>query len=304
MVVEDIKVADDVLNKNLDFRYINNYFSRFYIFSNENLSGYLRDNNYDGKNALTVGSSGDQVFNLINYGCKNVTLFDINPIAKYFYNLKKACIFGLNKNEFFDFFLGYFSRVKKLSFKVRTYSKISKYLDEETKKFWDYLFNNYSSFTNLFFENSLSKKNLISNNDYLNEDFKNLRKKIEESNVDFCTGNIIKIDKIDTKYDYILLSNVFDYVFNILIKDLNEFLSVYNEYNALLDKVKLLLKENGKIYFHYVWDYNDSDYCVFYSKYYMNNRAYFNRYVRDANDIGHIQDCVLGYDAKKKVLTR
>ena len=44
------------------FKYLDE-FSKMYTFCTENVSGYMKHFDFDGKRLLTVGSSGDQVLN-------------------------------------------------------------------------------------------------------------------------------------------------------------------------------------------------------------------------------------------------
>ena len=88
---------------------------QIYPFTTENISGYINYFNLTDKSLLTVGSSGDQVINAIMHGCKDVTLLDMNPYAKYYYYLKAASILCLNKDNFLDFL------------RYRDYPKVFKY---------------------------------------------------------------------------------------------------------------------------------------------------------------------------------
>ena len=63
-------------------------FQRLYPFTTENIAGYIDKFNLKGKSLLTVGSSADQVINAIYKGSKDITLYDVNIFAKYYYYLK------------------------------------------------------------------------------------------------------------------------------------------------------------------------------------------------------------------------
>ena len=300
----NIGIAVDVINGTLKFDSAINHFSRFYLFSNENLSGYLKGNDYVGKSAITVGSSGDQVFNLINYGCKDITLYDINPNIKYYYDLKKAAIYGLDKQDFFKFLLGFKNLFNKNSFlNYDTYLKISKYLDSDSKIFWDYLLSNDYNMKKLFFNESLqrNKKQLIYNNDYLKEDFNLLRRKLDKSRVNIYSGDINDMDKLDKKFDYIILSNVFDYLFG-RVNNCDKVMKKSSQYIDLVNKIKLMLNDNGKLFFNYIWFYDDGDGCVFFRKLFSNDLDYFEKLITNSSMIFSDRDCVYGYH-KKKILT-
>ena len=70
----------------------NSKFYQIYPFATENISGYIDLFNLKDKSLLTTGSSGDQIINAILKGCKNITLLDINPYAKFYFYLKMTCI--------------------------------------------------------------------------------------------------------------------------------------------------------------------------------------------------------------------
>ena len=89
-----------------EFVFDNNSKFSIYPFTTENISGYIDKFNLCNRSLLTVGSSSDQVINSILYGCKDVTLIDINSYSKYYYYLKVASILCLDMDEFF-FFLRY-----------------------------------------------------------------------------------------------------------------------------------------------------------------------------------------------------
>lgn len=261
MLEENLIKAKTIIEDKLVPRYLDEYFLRLYSFSNENLSGYLKNNSYCEKSALTVGSSGDQLLNLINYQCRDITVLDINPFTEYYYELKKAAIFALNRNEFLNFFTTNNSFLKTTNhlFKYSTYKKISHYLSQEAKLFWDTIFTTYDPKNvkeKLFMPGEIAKKKLILNNDYLaNDNFKELRRKIEKANIIFKTDEIKNRKQTYSKYDYIILSNVFDYIFNINVKTEPEILEVLKtDYLVLLYDLATLLNPDGKMYFQYLWD--------------------------------------------------
>ena len=82
-------------------------YSRIYTFTTENINGYIKYFNLKNKSLLTVGLSGDQLLNAYYYGARDITLFDINPYAKYYVYLKVAAILSLTYDEFQSFFFKY-----------------------------------------------------------------------------------------------------------------------------------------------------------------------------------------------------
>lgn len=261
MSEDNLIKAKTLITEKLTPRYLDEYFLRLYSFSNENLSGYLRSNNYHNTNALTVGSSADQLLNLVNYHCQDITVLDINPFTEYYFELKKAAIFGLNRQDFLNFFTNHNSLFKRFNptFKYSIYEHFSKYLNEDVKQFWDYLFNNYDPLLikqKLFMASELPKKTLISNNDYLQDDnFTSLRKKLEHTNIIFKVDELMTRKQTYSQYDYVILSNVFDYLFNITVKTEPEIAELLkSDYLRLLFELTNLLKDNGTMYFQYLWD--------------------------------------------------
>ena len=75
-------------------------FDQIYPFTTENIAGYIDYFDLKDKSLLTVGSSGDQVFNAALKDVKTVTLLDINSYTKYYYYLKEASILELSMSEF------------------------------------------------------------------------------------------------------------------------------------------------------------------------------------------------------------
>ena len=86
-IENNLKLANNVINKRND-----NIYMRLYSFTTENIKGYIKYFDLKDKNLLTVGSSGDQILNSYFEGCRDITLLDINPFAKYYVNLKIAGI--------------------------------------------------------------------------------------------------------------------------------------------------------------------------------------------------------------------
>src|SRR5574344_1091128 len=83
----------------------NNAFEKIYPFANENIKGYIKRFSLEDKKLMTVGSSSDTVIIASLYGCKDITLYDICPYVKYYYELKIASLLSLNYHEFIEFLL-------------------------------------------------------------------------------------------------------------------------------------------------------------------------------------------------------
>ena len=80
-------------------------FSRIYTFTTENISGYINYFDFNNKNLLTVGSSGDQVLNALLSEPEKIDAFDISIFPRYFLELKIAAIKTLTREEYISFFM-------------------------------------------------------------------------------------------------------------------------------------------------------------------------------------------------------
>jgi hypothetical protein len=237
-------------------------FRKIYPFINENINGYLKDYNLKGKKVLTVGSSADQILNSILFGCTNITCFDINPFVSCYYNLKKAAIQSLDYDEFLDFFCYENYPIDSVTnynaFSLKVYRKISPYLDEKSRRFWDTLYLKYSGLeikNSLFVKDEQGYEVLMESDSYLNPDnYYKLRDKIRNVRPRFITCDIKNIcEKLNSKYDLIMLSNISRYLHTMYDKDLLE------NYRDLIEDISRFLTPDGEIFFGYLYDYKQGD---------------------------------------------
>lgn len=227
-------------------------FQTIYPFTTENISGYINLFNLKDKKLLLVGSSGDQVINAILNGCYDITVFDINSYAKFYYYLKITAILTLEIDEFLTFFrYKDFPKVFKDNNDVlnkKTYYKLKsklRLLDYESYLFWDELFESFTplDIRNRMFSNDEDRTDVIrSCNNYLSskESYYTVREKIKVVKPKFINGDLFE-DNIEGEYDSIWLSNIGTYVKKMeKLKDL-----VY--------KMKTHLKKNGKLLIVYLY---------------------------------------------------
>ena len=102
-VIKDVEETFK-LNENSRFNGFYKY-SPIYPYSNEELSILFSALNLEEKDVLSVAGSGDHVFYSYNNGAKNVDLFDIDVLSKYYYYFRMWVIKYLNV---FYFFHGHF----------------------------------------------------------------------------------------------------------------------------------------------------------------------------------------------------
>jgi hypothetical protein len=247
-----------------------------YPFSTENLNGYFDQIDFEDKRVLTVTASGDHALNAILYGSKEVNTFDINRYTKYYLDLKKAAITILSHDRFITFL----TYGNELSLSKDIYIKIRDELDDESRFFWDSLFERFkgTDIRNKIFGNSFrDPRKYASYNRYLDENnYYELQKKIRNFNISFTESNIISLaHKLkNDKFDLILLSNISDYIHRMY--DENEISNGYDEaiikYKNLILNLANNLNENGKIVCAYLYEifernYDESDeVCPFYIK--------------------------------------
>ena len=223
-------------------------FSRIYRFTNEYLDRYL---SYlqNRTNMLSVIGSGDQIFNAILSGTKEVDAFDINEFAKYYFYLKKAAIEVLTREEFIEMFVESMRYESRLNFETY-FGKIFYHLDPNTGRFWKDLFKvhdkNWQKLYNSFLFNRASKSQAVSVNKYLSKEYyKRLQGLVKDVNINIRTGDILSLaDTYNKEYNLIYLSNIWFY-------------ADAHSYSKMLEKLKL--SRNGVLlaYSFYI-GYEDS----------------------------------------------
>ena len=222
-----------------------------YPFTNENINGYIDMFDLKEKSLLTVGSSGDQAINAILKGCKDITLLDINPFTKYYFNLKKAALLTLTYEEFCKFFCYIdYPKVFKYNYNAFNYDgynklkKVLNKLDEESYLFWDTLFDvcKANDVRRKLFSNDEDRVSVVKGiNPYLKNknNFNETKIRIKNINPKFIKGDIFKI-KLEKTYDNIFLSNIGTYY-------------SLEDNKLLVDKLVNNLNINGKMLMCYLY---------------------------------------------------
>ena len=222
-----------------------------YPFTTENINGYIDLFNLKDKSLLTVGSSGDQAINAILKDCKDITILDINPFTKYYFNLKKSALLTLSYEEFCKFFCYVdYPKVFKYNFSAfnnDSYNKLKEVLNEidvESYLFWDTLFDvcKPNKVRKKLFSNDEDRVSVVKGmNTYLKDEnnFNNTKLKIKNINPKFIKGDIFKI-KFEKTYDNIWLSNIGNYY-------------SLEEIKNLIEKLDNNLNINGKMLICYLY---------------------------------------------------
>jgi len=256
-------IKSNNLHKYMRIFNVDDQFASIYPFTTENIKGYLDLIDVSNKNVLTVGASGDQTLNLLAKGAKSVDYFDINPFTQMYFNLKCAAIKAISLEEYLEFF----SRdafpnnpnISTSAFNEETYCKVSSYLDKVTRDFWDSLYLKKSGIeirkSPLFSNDEESVIVLPKINDYLTEEtFENLKTIFNiKDQSRFIKTDITKLpSKLLRKYDYILLSNIAQYLDKIYDKN------KLQKYRTLIINLNKNLNPNGKIMVSYLYTPKDT----------------------------------------------
>lgn len=231
MLKDDILIAQQIISgfHNNNYTYHENSF--IYKFTNELISSY-QHHLKNKENVLSITSSGDHILNCILGGSTNITSYDISRFPKYFFELKKAAILSLTKDEFLDFFTNETNYDKILNYKL--FERILNNLNNDSKIFWNNLFNFFDGgeiyLSSLFSRELITPKIVIERNKYLQDNnYKILQKKLEKVNINHLTGNIKELGKsLNDSFDLVLLSSIFYYSFHKI-----------NEYETFLNNLKL-----------------------------------------------------------------
>jgi hypothetical protein len=191
--------------------------SQVYPFTNELMKQYNDIIDLNDKKVLTVTGSGDQVITSMIRGAKEIDTFDCNKLTYYHLFLKIAAIQSLEFEEFLDFYtFGKEERPKKR--KKEHYKKIREYLTKENViEYWNNFFKNPNDYFSYFFLGACgtpaSKEHSI---EYLTEEGFQIAKDKVNDNVSFKNADVNILPYIygDKKYDFINLSNIFNYISN------------------------------------------------------------------------------------------
>lgn len=241
------------------------------IFTTENIKGITENVHFEGKDILLPCSHGDHIFNAILFNANSIEAYDINALSKHMFELKKAAILALTKEEFLEFFFITNISIASKAFNKTTYHKIREFLPKESKIYWDYIYAKYTEKqirkSNLFSKTSYSKKDIVAINPYLEDfNYEQLKQKLRAFNLRFYHADIADLStRQDTKYDYIYLSNIAEYLCS------NNVLATLQSIVVNLEKS---LNPNGKIGVIYLYSYRD--------EYFFDSKSpIYNQFIRD-----------------------
>lgn len=258
-VERDIQLAKTVICDKLQGKIKFGTFQTIYSFSNENLVESLKHFDLHDKDCLTVLASSDQALDMFLSGAKSVTTFDINPLTKYYFYLKKAALLSnISREDYIEFF-GY---SKNNYFKI--FPIVFENLEGEGLKFWYTLFkecDKYDLTHGLFTNEPYPARVLTKTLHYLyGENYYTLASKIKDFDINQIDSNILNLcDKLNSTYDFMYLSNIMEYSKSLFGYDSNDIdfdgkiLSLKN-FKELVIKLSQKLNANGKINVSYLFE--------------------------------------------------
>ena len=209
-----------------------------YAFTNENISGYLKDVN--GDIALSVCSSGDQYLNLVCRGFSEIDLVDTNPLTEFYtLGIKQALVLGFSFENYF--------KILSFLFKNRKYDVIEEkvlfflldFMEEKYFLFWKEVFNYYISLQHVYHRDItlfqiltqdyyFDLDEIIFYNAYMQdqEKFQKVKRNVCQIKTSFTLDNLFSYQG-DKLYHLILCSNILEHTYlpNCDIKRLKELFS-------------------------------------------------------------------------------
>lgn len=161
---------------------------------------HLINNKFTDKSILIIDETGDIIFDVIKFRPKKIDFYFKNNFSKYYIELKIAFIKQCNYSKYIKFFIK--TNDTESLFNYNDYYKISIYLNEPTRLFWDALYEN-TNYDGAKIRNSdLFEQNDTEINKYPDEKYYNNVK----SEIDKIKIENIKIIE-DRKYDYLIIDS-------------------------------------------------------------------------------------------------
>lgn len=190
------------------------YSDQIYFNSNERLNDIYNNFDFNDKTIFSVLGSGDQAFHLINRGAKRVDLFDMNKMAIYYFYLRIWMI------KYLDMY--YYNKHLRSEL-INALLKLvipQNSNEEEALYFWKKLMekNIFNDYEGLIFTRSCSsmKNNKIDN-------LTRIRDYLENNEFEFNNIDISDNISFNRKYDYLILSNIAEWLSWLDYKKIWEF---------------------------------------------------------------------------------
>ena len=199
------------------------YFSTYdniYLFTNDRLKDIFEPLDVT-QGILTVTGSGDQALMAILKGAKNVKMFDINKLAKYFALFKFSAVSCLSYDEFIKLykinkpFSNYVAGGFLTNVDTDLYEKVCSNLENTVSHFFELLFDVMINATACEKFNLINVKHYPKLSGYLTrKNYEKLQENMKKlTSVDFVDCNIFDLNKNlgDEKYSAMVFSNISSY---------------------------------------------------------------------------------------------
>lgn len=263
-IIKNQVMEGKILNSGIPF----SKYQKAYFSTNENIKDYINLVPNNSNEALTVLASGDHTFNLLSKNILTIDTFDTNLITEYLFGFKTAMIIKYNYKEYLNIMSKLINKDTPLITITSTINDLLPYMDIKYRVFWK-IINEYNyklqkaeqsnlNLIHLLFINVSDIDTTKSMNDYLTseEKYNNLRSNIIKSNLTFNNIDAINIaDILKSKYDVILMSNIFDYMYKRF--------GYQYKYNDAKKYIKLLIKmlsKDGILFLNYIFNYCSTNY--------------------------------------------
>ena len=219
--------------------------SSVYLFTNENVAEYIPSLDLTGARVLTVCASGDHALMSYLSGASHVDTFDINSYQKNIYELKTHMIRNLDFGAFHDFFFSrynFFSRDIIRPFYGDFSSDLHNFLQAfyQTRNLAMFKHFDYSCLPCISYLN--------------NEDKYRQLAKVLPPEISFTHCDIGELSgRFSDRYNLIMLSNIFDYLYRDTNADQETRLMQY--YSDVLSPLttRNLVPQHGRIGVNYMW---------------------------------------------------
>lgn len=249
-----VKNAGDLASGNCSFRDC----GAVYLFTNENIYGTLKTvGDISDRRVLTVGASGDHAFEAYLAGAGIVDTFDINLNQKNIIELKSCMIKKLPYGQFMDFF---FSSDNFFNQKILT--PIQSSFSDDVRKFLARCADG-NILDRFRYRAAYTKEYNIKNLQYISnkENYSLLRDRLPET-IRFIHSDISSLkNKLNPKYDLMLLSNIVTYLYPNSCDFEEKLLCTYKD--ILVPLVLDGVTNGGRVYFYYDWGVNSAAWANF-----------------------------------------
>lgn len=229
-------------------------YSFLYLETTENIKGCLEQMQAIGNRVLTSCGSGDQAFNFILQGAKEVTCFDCNHLAQYGLYLRQKAIELLDYEDFEAYMCRFPTENQLLSFKI--YSQIREHFAFPYQYYWDQVYHNMSM-RHIQYQLYRRCKHIFPSqklNMYMEpNEFVKLKGKLKKAKVSFIASNLSELHNHihHQSYDLIWLSNIYDlYAYDQSSHE--KVLKFSNE----ISQLEKHLSDNGQMMMAYCYEYD------------------------------------------------